>query len=61
MVKASPALFKIEKIALILEKKALIVSIFGLIFHSKCSFKSVWEKKLQNALLQIPYSWISVL
>ena len=37
---------KIEKLALILEKKALIKPIFGLIFHLKYSLKSIWEKKL---------------
>ena len=45
---------KIEKIALILKTKALIVSIFEFfqIFHSKCSFKSIQEKKIPNFSLR---------
>ena len=42
----SPALFqKLEKSALILGENALIVSILGLITHSKCGFKSFQERK----------------
>ena len=41
-----PLLFlKTGKTVLILERKALIVSIFGLYFPFKSSFKSIWEKK----------------
>ena len=40
---------KIEKGALILVKKTLIISIFGLNFSLKCSFKRIYEKNLQNS------------
>ena len=43
---------KIHKSEQLLEKKALIESSFGQLFHSKCIFKSILEKKLQNLSVQ---------
>ena len=44
--------WKYEKIALILEKIALFVCIYGLNCHLKCSFKDILEKKHEQFFLR---------
>ena len=42
------------KNALILEESALFACIYGLIYYSKCTFKSIFDKKHQNFSLWTP-------
>ena len=53
------ALFENQKSVPIFERKALIVSIFGLNFLFKMQFKSTQVKKLQNVSLRNLFIWYS--
>ena len=56
-VTSSALFWRSKKSALILEKKTWLYLFLGEIFHTKCSFKSISEKKLQNISPRGHFFW----